>query len=492
MGRAIEDREYQADDYDKFNHRIHDQLDTLKLILNKDDFGHEPRMIGAELECYLIKSDGDVSPINLQLLEKLKDDQFQSELNQFNLELNLSPQLAKGQPFSAIRNEMLGKFNYLWETASTLDTHPLAIGILPTLKQHHLTRQYMTDEARYRVLCRELFKLRGEPFHIDIAGEDPIKFNTSEVCVEGANTSFQVHLMVDKDKFASTFNAAQLTLPMALAISANSSVFMGNTLWDETRVSLFKQSIDNRIRDTSPWRVPARVTYGHGWVRKSAWELFSESVNLYQPLFPQLFEEESSAQDLPELAELNLHMGSIWPWNRAVYCNKGKGHLRIEFRALPSGPTALDLAANAAFTIGMAVGLEAKMDEYMARIPFRFSEYNFYSAAKNGLDATILWPQKYQHKPVEVPIKNIIDEMLQVAYDGLSQLGVDEQERVKYLNIVKRRLKLGITAARWQKMTYRHLQQTMNKDRACAEMLNIYLENQMSGNPVSEWSQCWR
>ena len=29
MGRAIEDREYQADDYDKFNHRIHDQLDTL-------------------------------------------------------------------------------------------------------------------------------------------------------------------------------------------------------------------------------------------------------------------------------------------------------------------------------------------------------------------------------------------------------------------------------------------------------------------------------
>ena len=33
----------------------------------------------------------DVSPVNLQLLEMLQDDQFQPALNQFNLELNLTP-----------------------------------------------------------------------------------------------------------------------------------------------------------------------------------------------------------------------------------------------------------------------------------------------------------------------------------------------------------------------------------------------------------------
>ena len=101
--------------------------------------------------------------------------------------------------------------------------------------------------------------------------------------------------------------------------------------------------------DASGWRQPSRVTFGHGWIRKSGWEPFSETVNLYQPIFPELYPDDES--EVPELAELNLHMGTTWPWNRAVYSNHGTGHLRIEFRALPAGPTALDMAANAAFSI---------------------------------------------------------------------------------------------------------------------------------------------
>jgi gamma-glutamyl:cysteine ligase YbdK (ATP-grasp superfamily) len=491
MGIGIEDRQYCTQDYEQFTKRIHDQLDTLKEVIQRPDFGKSPTCIGAELELYLIDDNCKISPVNLELLKMLDDPQFQAEINQFNLELNLSPVLAANKPFTAITNEMLTKFSNMSTIASKINTRGLAIGILPTLEQHHLTSKYMTDESRYRVLCRELSKLRGEPFHIKIDGDEPVDFKTTEVCLEGANTSFQVHLMVDKDKFASTFNAAQLTLPMALAISANSSVLFGNTLWDETRVSLFEQSMDSRIPDTSPWGVPARVHYGHGWVRKGAWELFSETTNLYQPLFPQLF-EPNDGDGLPALSELNLHMGTVWPWNRAVYSNHDKGHLRIEFRALPAGPTALDMAANAAFMIGMSVGLEHKIDEYMARIPFRFSEYNFYSAARDGLDATILWPQNYQHKPSEVPIRNVVDQMLQVAYDGLTQLGVDQQEKDKFIQIIQRRLRLGITPAKWQKRTYQHLQRSMNKKQACEKMLELYFQNQTIGHPITEWETIWK
>ena len=185
-------------------------------------------------------------------------------------------------------------------------------------------------------------------------------------------------------------------------------------------------------------------------------------------------------------------MGTTWPWNRAVYCNEGNGHLRIEFRALPAGPTALDMAANAAFSIGMAIGLEEKIDEYMARIPFRFAEYNFYRAAKNGLDATILWPQNYQNKPVEVPIRNVIDEMLQVANDGLSKLNIELTERDKYLGIIQRRLSKHVNGASWTKNTVKHLRKSMSNQKACAVMLDRYFENQMCGQPVSEWEQCWK
>ncbi len=495
MGRELTEKDYSAVDYEKFNCRIHDQVDILKEVISKPDFGKGDICIGAELEMYLMDEHSDVSPVNLQLIELLKDEQFQTELNQFNLELNLSAVKAAGKPFSKLTSEMLTKFEHLWSVASTIKTRPLAVGILPTLKEKHLSNEYLTDLGRYKLLARELLKLRGEPFHIKIEGEESVDFLTSDVCVEGANTSFQVHLMTEPDKFANTFNAAQLTLPMALGVSANSAILLGNCLWDETRVVLFKQSIDNRMRDASGWRQPARVTFGHGWVRKSAWELFSETVNLYQPIFPQLFDEESSdetSENLPELAELNLHMGTTWPWNRAVYSNKGKGHVRVEFRALPAGPTALDMSANAAFSIGMAVGLEDRVDEYMSRIPFRFAEYNFYRAAKDGLDATILWPQKYQNKPVEIPIKNIIDDMLQVASDGLCKLNVDREERDKYLTIIQRRLSTGITGARWTKQTLRHLRKSMNNEQACARLLDMYFEHQMEGRPVSEWECCWK
>jgi len=492
MGRDIVEKEYYAKDYERFNQRIHDQVDILKEISRRPTFGTDDLCMGAEVEVYLMNKEGNISPVNLQLLDMLKDEQFQTELNQFNLEINLSPVKMAGRPFSELTTEMLTKFHTLWNTADKIDTRPLAIGILPTLKESELCNDYMTDLARYRILARELLKQRGEPFHIKIDGQEHVDFKTSEVCVEGANTSFQVHLMTHKDKFADTFNAAQLTLPMALAISANSPMLMGKCLWDETRVVLFKQSIDNRMEDATGWRQPSRVTFGHGWVRNNGWELFSETVNLYQPIFPEIFNEKDDTSTLPELAELNLHMGTTWPWNRAVYSNKGNGHIRIEFRALPAGPTALDMSANAAFSIGMAVGLEEKIDEFMARIPFRFAEYNFYRAAKEGLDATILWPQKYQNKPVEVPIRNVIDDMLQIANDGLSQLNVELTERDKFLNIIHRRLSRNINGASWIKNTVGHFRKSMDNDKACALMLDEYFQNQMGGQPVSEWEQHWR
>ncbi len=491
MGRDIEEKEYKQEDYDEFNRRIHHQVDILKEVIQRPDFGKSPRSIGAELEIYLINNETEVSPINVELIEKIKDPQFTTELNKYNLEANFSPVLAEGKPFNALTREMLQKFHSLSAAAEEFDSRPLAIGILPTLKKEHLSQEYMTDLERYRVLGRELLKLRGRPFHIDIHGdEDHIEFETPVVCVEGANTSLQIHLTVPPDEFANAYNTAQLTLPMALGVAANSGVMFGNCLWDETRVVLFKQSIDNRIKESTGWRQPSRVTFGHGWIRKSAWEIFSESVNLFQPIFPQQFDEDPN-ELVPELSELALHMGSIWHWNRAIYSNIGTGHLRIEYRALPAGPTALDMSANAAFSIGMTLGLQDRIDEYMARIPFRFAEYNFYQAAKHGLDATILWPQKYQNKPVEVPLKNIIDEMLKIADDGLAKIHVERGERDKYLNIIQRRLSYHINGATWTKQTLRHLRKTMSNQKACAEMLNRYHLNQTSGQPVSEWDRCW-
>ena len=192
MGREVGDREYSEKDYEQFNRRIHNQVDLLKKVIARPEFGRDEICIGAELELYLMNEQGDVSPVNLQLLEMLQDDQFQSELNTFNLELNLSPVKAVGKPFSQLTKEMLTKFNYLWMIAEQIKTRPLAVGILPTLQKKHLTNKYLTDLGRYRILTRELLKQRGEPFHIEIEGRnESVDFFTPDACVEGAIPRFK-------------------------------------------------------------------------------------------------------------------------------------------------------------------------------------------------------------------------------------------------------------------------------------------------------------
>ena len=51
----------------------------------------------------------------------------------------------------------------------------------------------------------------------------------------------------------------------------------------------------------------------------------------------------------------------------------------------------------------------------------------------------------------------MIDDMLQVANDVLSQLGVELAERDKYLNIIQRRLAISETGAKWTQDPSRYL-----------------------------------
>ena len=122
---------------------------------------------------------------------------------------------------------------------------------------------------------------------MSISGEDTLSLTWDDVTLEGANTSLQFHLRVAPAEFARTYNAAQLATAPVLAVSTNSPFFLGRRLWDETRVALFRQAVDDRGESRGSRATPhARVTFGHGWARQGALELFSEAVALHAPLLP--------------------------------------------------------------------------------------------------------------------------------------------------------------------------------------------------------------
>ncbi|WMS88913.1 glutamate-cysteine ligase family protein [Pleionea litopenaei] len=490
MGISITQETFTDAEYHAFSERLYQSLDCLKELIQRPAFGQGQHYIGAELENYIVDKNGYVLPLNQAIIEAAQDHRYTVELNRFNLEVNFDPIAFKSSPFSQLQTAIEHHHQNLQQTATNFDAEIVPIGILPTLRQQDLDRSSMTDLARYRSLSKQLFNMRGDLFKINITGADELQLNCDHVAVEGANTSFQYHLMVKHEDFANAFNAVQLITPMVLALAANSPIFLGNILWNETRVALFKQSIDSRQRGQVEWRQPARVTFGHGWVRQNAWELFAEAVALYPPMFPIISDQpiNCNGSALPPLEELCLHLGTIWPWNRPVYCPNDGGHVRIEMRALPAGPTAEDMCANVAFATGLVQGLIGHIDELLAVIPFRFAEYNFYRAAQRGLDASIVWTSPSKHEPQEQSITTVIESMLPLANAGLKELGVADQERESYMNNIYKRLESGQTGATWQKEQVRQLNQKLNREESLEEMFRRYRQLHASGVPVSEWT----
>ena len=492
MGLQITRENFDEHDDHLFGERLTRSLSALEQLLQRPEFGNGPQSIGAEMELSIIDDTGHACPINRAVLNQCVNEHLQLELDRFNLEYNLTPTALAGCPFSNLQTQLEEALGLLEQSANGLGGRIVPIGILPTLKLEELDRSVMSDLPRYRALSAGLRRLKKGPFDVHIAGCEPLTVSCEDVTLEGATTSFQIHLRVDPDRFASVYNAAQLATPVVLGLGANSPIFLGHRLWDETRVALFKQSIDSRTVEEHAWHRPARVSFGFGWVRQGAYELFAEAVGLYPPLLPEIGEEdplECMAEGrLPKLEELRLHQGTVWRWNRAIYDANDQGHVRIELRALPSGPTPIDMVASAAFLIGLTLGLSVEVDRLLPNFPFEYAHRNFYRAAQYGVDANLLWPIPAVGGPKEVGVCTLAEEVLPIAEEGLVRAGVEQQETHALMEVIRHRIRTRMTGARWQLQALAQLEQRMDREAALSCMLEHYLTRSRSGIPVSEWN----
>jgi hypothetical protein len=491
VGIEIERDSYDEADYVAFGEKLRRCLDALRALLERPTFGAGDASVGCELELDLVDDEGRPMPINRAVLASTLDGRVTLEIDRFNLEINGRPCPLAGRPFTTMKGELDSALAAVRKAARGHGAKLVTVGILPTLRASDLERSALTDARRYRALSAGLRRVRGRPFAVSIEGDEALSVEAHDVTLEGANTSFQVHLRVGPADYARTYNAAQIATAFVLAVSCNSPFFLGRRLWRETRVALFRQSVDERvIRGDDDWR-PARVSFGHGWVRSSALELFAESVALHEPLLPQVGREDPEAAlregAVPSLAELRLHHGTVWRWNRAVYDDAAGGHLRIEMRALPAGPTVRDMAANAAVAIGLTRALANDADTLVTRLTFGQARRNFYHAARFGLDAELLWPTARGPSPRPAPVGELAPRLLTLAREGLEDAGVDAHEADTWTGIVRERVARRASGALWQVRAVAGLEPRLGRDRALAAMLSRYRELGESGDPIHAW-----
>jgi hypothetical protein len=486
VGTDIVKEEFDESDYQRFAERLEECLSELGQLLRRPGFGTGPATVGAELELFMVDGAARPLPLNQAIRAAAADPRVTVELDRFNLELNASPVPLAGRSFAALGGELNVLLDHVARVVGDHAGRLALIGILPTLSRADLGPGFMTDVARYRALSAGLRRLRQDPFRIRIAGEDPLELTSDDVGLEGANSSFQVHLRVDPAGFTRTYNAVQLATAPALAVSGNSPTFLGHRLWDETRIALFKHSVDDRCGH-GPRRRTARTSLGTGWLRGGPLDLFTESVRLYPPLLPALRQPPPrTGEQAPPLDELRLHQSTVWRWNRAIYDPASGGHLRIEMRALPAGPTVIDMLANAAFLIGLSLWLARQDQQWTYALPFERADNGFYRAAQHGLAARLTWPAGHRDQIRTVTAAKLVAELVPAARQGLVEAGVAAEEADWLLDVIAARAASGQTGAAWQRAMLaasRH----HDPERALAVMLDRYLECAETGLPVHTW-----
>ena len=504
MGKEITREKFSERDYARFAERLECCLSDLGQLLGRPGFGVGPVTIGAELELFLVDGAARPLPLNQAVRALVADPRVALELSRFNLELNSSPALLGGRPFTALAGELGALLDRVGAAARAHHGRIALIGVLPTLSQAHLGAGAVTGVARYRALDRGLRRLRGGPLRITISGAEPLELTSEDIALEGANCSFQVHLRVAPDDFTRVYNAVQLATAPALAVAGNSPTFLGHRLWEETRIALFKQSVEDRD-NRGPRRRPPRTTLGTGWLRDGALELFTESVRLHEPLLPFISDPEvsdpevsdpevsdprpgdaSQAGDPPRLDELRLHQGTVWRWNRAIYDPSAGGHLRIEMRALPAGPTVTDMLANAAFLIGLTLWLAEQDQRWTYGLPFERADHGFYRAAQYGLAAELTWPSG-PHQVRTVAAAALVPGLLPAARHGLVDAGVAEAEADRLLGVIRARVATGQTGAAWQRAALAAAEPGRSRAQALTVMLDQYLACAATGQPVHTW-----
>lgn len=490
MGLEIDKESFEPEDYRAFGNQLERGLRALAELLARPGFGAGPPSLGAELELCLVGPGSRPVLRNLEVVAACGDPRVTVELNRFNLEFMTHPCWVAGRPFACLGDQFRELLECVGRAAEPHGGRPLPIGILPTLGPADVQSDAMTDLPRYRALSKSIRHLRHSRFDVEIDGNDPLSITCDDVTFEGANTSMQIHLRVEPAAFADSYNAAQIASAPLLAVAGNSPFFLRHGLWEETRIALFKQAVDERDEVSEAWR-PARVSFGNGWVREGALELFAETAALHAPLLPIAGDEDAlacvRAGGVPELRELRLHHGTVWRWNRAIYDPKGGGHLRIELRCLPSGPSLLDMQANMAFALGLVFGLREQVNWMTTALPFVHAERNFYRAAQHGLEAMLLWPSRIPPSPQPVRAGTLIHRLLPVAQAGLESAGVDTDEARELLAVIAARTDTGQTGSRWQRDTVEAFEAHGSRDEALAAMVERYQAHSASGEPVHTW-----
>ncbi|MGB5699488.1 CBS domain-containing protein [Muriicola sp.] len=461
-------------------------VEALDQLLQNGMFQKAPIHIGAEQEFCLVNEFWDPSDLGVEILAEINDEHFTSELNKYNLELNLEPLKLEGRCFSELHhalNELMIKAK---KAAEKHKAKVILTGILPTITYKYLHHNYMTPAERYRVLNEAIKAIRKDDIELHIKGVDEVNLHHDTILYEGCNTSFQAHLQIDPSDFVNMYNWAQAIAGPVLSICTNSPLLLGKELWEETRIALFTQSVDTRSSTFILNEKESRVSFGDHWVSGTIADFYKDAIINFRSLVTTSFDTDSLSQlkegKIPTLKALSLHNGTTYRWNRLCYgITDNQPHVRIENRYMPSGPTTDDEIANMMFWVGLMHGRPKAYDDIHTKMDFKDAKGNFFNAARYGMGAQFYWEGKLISSQ-----ELLLDHFLPMAFRGLYSMNIEPMDAERYLSIIEKRIR-SHSGSRWMINSYRKLLKTNKAPEALKIMVATMYDRQEKRYTVDAW-----
>jgi CBS domain-containing protein/gamma-glutamylcysteine synthetase len=489
MGEFNITQEFTPEDLRTFVKYLLRDLAAMEEMLRLGLFESDVRRIGAEQELFLVDRQRRPAAKATDILATNKNPYLTPELARFNLEFNADPLLFSGPCLRSMEAALTETLTDVRREAAAHDTDVVMMGILPTLTKTDLTLDNMMPVPRYFALNDILTRMRGGDYEFRIKGTDELLIRHDSMMVEACNTSFQVHLQIDANDFAASYNVAQAIAAPVLAAATNSPLLFGKRLWRETRIALFEQSLDTRQPGHPDRFASPRVSFGTSWVKKEVLEIFQEDIARFRVLLGTVVKEDpfEALRDgrAPLLQALRLHNGTIYRWNRPCYgISEGRPHLRIECRVLPAGPTIVDEVANAAFWLGLMIGFRAEHGDPSRLMDFDDAKSNLIAASRLGLGAQFTWIGGEILTAQDL----ILKRLLPLARQGLDLVGVDAADCDKYLGILQERVATGRTGSQWVLSSFQAMKDAGGtRSERLTALVSATIDNQKVGQPVHTW-----
>ena len=119
MGQDVESVGFTREDRQRYRLKVRRCLDVFAQMLGESTFDFDRPMAGLEIELNLVDGDFEPAMRNADVLAAIADEDFQTELGQFNIEINVPPRLLINRGLRSFEDEVRDSLNQAEDAAQS-------------------------------------------------------------------------------------------------------------------------------------------------------------------------------------------------------------------------------------------------------------------------------------------------------------------------------------------------------------------------------------